>query len=56
MESMDMDWRTATYSTGNGACVEVASAEGVMVRDTTSRVGGTLTFTRATWAAFTGTL
>jgi hypothetical protein len=52
-----MDWRTATYSTGNGACVETASDGGViLVRDTTDRAGGTLSFTAEAWSAFTGTL
>jgi hypothetical protein len=48
------DWRKSTYSGSNGGdCVEVASADGVMVRDTTDRDGGTLTFTAEAWAKFT---
>jgi hypothetical protein len=31
----------------------VATAEGVAVRDTTDRDGGTLTFTASAWHAFT---
>jgi hypothetical protein len=51
------DWRKSSYSGSNGgACVEVASAEGVMVRDTTNRDGGTLGFSAETWQAFLGTL
>jgi hypothetical protein len=36
--------------------VEVASAEGVAVRDTTNRDGGTLTFSAEAWQKFTGAL
>lgn len=46
-------WRKSTYSDGNGgACVEVASASGVTVRDTTNRDGVTLEFPAGAWAAF----
>ena len=53
-----MDWRKSSWS-GNGgqACIETASAEGViLVRDTTNRGGGTLTFTAGAWQAFTASL
>jgi hypothetical protein len=54
MEDTGMSWRKSSYSSNGGAnCVEVASAEGVAVRDTTDRDSGTLTFTAAAWAAFT---
>ena len=51
-------WRKSTYSDGNGGeCVELASDTGtVLVRDTTDRDGGTLTFTAGAWQEFTGRL
>jgi hypothetical protein len=40
-----MDWRKSSYSGANGGdCVEVASADGVAVRDTTNLDGMTLEF------------
>ena len=52
-----MDWRKSTYSTGNGGdCVEVAGNDGVLVRDTADRAGGTLMFSRAAWERFLGTV
>jgi hypothetical protein len=52
------DWRKSTYSDATGgSCVELASATaGVMVRDTTNRDGGTLSFTAAAWQQFTDSL
>jgi hypothetical protein len=49
-----MDWRKSTYSEGNGgSCVETANSNGaVLVRDTTNRNGGTLSFTAAAWQEF----
>jgi hypothetical protein len=52
-----MDWRKSTYSGTNGSCVETASGDGVvMVRDTTDRHGGTLSFDADAWRTFLGTL
>jgi hypothetical protein len=48
-------WRKASYSGNNGGgCVEAGVAEvgRVLVRDTTNREGGTLSFTAAAWRAF----
>lgn len=48
-----MDWRKSSFSGANGgACVEVASADGVTVRDTTDRDGVTLVFSARAWAVF----
>jgi hypothetical protein len=51
------DWRKSRSSGSNGgACVEVASAEGVKVRDTTDRDGVTLEFTAEAWTEFAESL
>lgn len=55
MEMTDARWRTATRSSNNGGnCVEVADnlPGRVLVRDSKSREGGTLTFTPVAWRAF----
>jgi len=48
------NWRKSTYSDATGGqCVEVAdTASAVLVRDSTDRDGGTLTFTARAWQAF----
>ena len=49
-------WRTATYTGGQGNCVEVGrSATAVAVRDTKDREGGgpVLRFLPSAWQAFT---
>jgi Domain of unknown function (DUF397) len=47
-------WRKASYSGNGGNCVEagVAEAGRVLVRDTTDRAGGTLSFPAAAWRVF----
>jgi hypothetical protein len=56
-EQIGQRWRKSSYSgNGGGDCVEVASNDGVMVRDTTNRDGGTLSFTAEAWSVFTGKL
>jgi hypothetical protein len=51
------DWRKSSYSGSNGGqCVEIASAEGVAVRDTADRDGMTLTFGPEAWATFASSL
>ena len=50
---MESNWRKSSYSGDNGgACVEVAAAEFVLVRDTTDRSGPVVTFTADAWRAF----
>ena len=50
-------WRVATYTGGNGNCVEVGNTDrAILVRDTKDRTGGTLTFPAATWQSFTNSL
>lgn len=52
------DWRKSSYSNGDGGdCAELVSDNGmVMVRDTTDRDGGTLSFSAEAWAVFTAGL
>jgi hypothetical protein len=52
-----MDWRKSSFSGQNGSCLETASNSGVvLVRDTTNRDGGALTFTAEAWQVFTESL
>jgi hypothetical protein len=54
---MESNWRKSSYSGDNGgACVEVASAEAVLVRDTTDRSGPIVTLTAHAWQAFLTTI
>ena len=48
------EWRTSTFSGGNGSCVEVASnLPGIIaVRDSKDRHGPALLFTPDEWTAF----
>jgi hypothetical protein len=47
-------WRVATYTGGQGNCVEVGtSAVAVAVRDTKDREGPVLRFDSSVWQAFT---
>ncbi len=47
-------WRTATYSQGNGSCVEAARLGGgrVAVRDTKDRGGSAIVMTADVWQTF----
>ena len=47
------DWRKSSYSGSNGGqCVEVGNDGMILVRDTTNRDGGTLSFSAKTWRTF----
>ncbi|MFC3998203.1 DUF397 domain-containing protein [Nocardiopsis sediminis] len=49
----DDQWRTSSYSAGNGNCVEVADGVGASaVRDSQNRGVGVLTFGTSEWRAF----
>jgi hypothetical protein len=54
MESTDLNWRTASYSSnGGGECVEIGEAQrGVLVRDTKERAGAPLLFSPDAWRRF----
>lgn len=53
MDLTRAEWKKSTRSGGNGNCVEVAMmADGVAVRDTKDRDGGTQIYTPAEWTAF----
>jgi hypothetical protein len=53
MERAERNWRKASYSNGQGDCVEVADdARVVLVRDTKDRDGGTLAFSADAWRRF----
>lgn len=51
-----MNWRKASYSGNGEACVEVAAADAVLIRDTTDRGGVTLSVPAAVWTSFLGML
>ena len=49
----DLPWRKASSSVGNGACVEVASFQGmVAVRDSRNPYGAVLTYSATDWRTF----
>ncbi|WP_431974410.1 DUF397 domain-containing protein [Micromonospora haikouensis] len=56
MTALDLSraaWRTSSRSSGNGNCVEVATADGrVAVRDSKDRGGPALVFAPQAWGAF----
>ena len=61
IERMCEEWKATgvkavTQDHNGGECVEVASAEAVLVRDTADRNGPVLTFTADAWRAFTATI
>lgn len=53
MEVADLNWRKASYSNGGAnACIEVASTDTVLVRDSKDRTGPVLRFSPAAWRRF----
>lgn len=56
MESTDLKWRKATYSSNGGAnCVEVADhGNRVLIRDAQDRTGPMLRLSPDVWRSFTG--
>lgn len=54
MESTDLNWRKASYSSNGGAeCVEVGNTpRAVLVRDTQDHGGPVLQFSSDTWRRF----
>ena len=57
MDSGNDNWRKASYSNGQGDCVEVGNvADSVAVRDTKNRAGATLSLPAEVWKAFTDNL
>jgi hypothetical protein len=47
------DWRKASHSIGNGACVEAASADGrVLVRDSVNPSGAVVVYAPGAWQGF----
>jgi hypothetical protein len=50
---MESNWRKSSYSADNGgACIEVASADAVLVRDSTDHGGPVVTFDARVWRTF----
>ncbi|HEX7661000.1 MAG TPA: DUF397 domain-containing protein [Pseudonocardiaceae bacterium] len=57
MNTNETNWRTSSYSSGNGQCVEVAHhSVQVAVRDSKKPQAGLLAFQPAHWLLFTQTL
>jgi len=53
MDSITQTWRTSSYSTGNGACIEVATTgAGAFFRDTKDRPRGAASASPAAWTTF----
>jgi hypothetical protein len=53
VEVLAEDWRKASRSVNNGACVEVGSAPArVLVRDSVNPAGAVVAYAPATWQSF----
>ena len=54
---MSAPWRKSSYSANGGQnCVEVATRDAVLIRDTMDRYGVTLSVSPAAWASFAASL
>jgi hypothetical protein len=52
-EAGDLQWRKARRSVGNGACVEVARANGqVFIRDSQNQSGPVVSYSGSSWRSF----
>lgn len=51
MDNPVLSWVKSSYS-GNGGCVEAATGEHVLVRDTKDRAGAVLRFAPDVWRRF----
>ena len=49
----DAQWRKASYSMNNGACVEIAISSDIAIRDSTDPDGPHLNFTARAFDVFT---
>lgn len=53
VEVLAEDWRKASRSVNNGACVEVGSAQAaVLIRDSVNRSGVVVKYSARSWQAF----
>jgi hypothetical protein len=53
VEAPAANWRKASRSIGNGACVEVGSTEArVLVRDSVNPAGATIAYAPEAWQGF----
>jgi Domain of unknown function (DUF397) len=52
-EAIALRWRTARRSAGNGACVEIAPADGsILVRDSKDQDGPVMPYSGTSWRTF----
>ena len=53
LDNSDLGWRTSRRSAGNGACVEVATADPyVLIRDSKDQNGPVIQYSGSAWHAF----
>jgi hypothetical protein len=55
LEVSDLQWRKARRSANNGACVEVAPANGqIIIRDSKDQDGPVIRYSASSWHIFLG--